>query len=387
MKLLFIINFILLLLSSLCSVYLWILAFFGVRIRKPPSSVKCNRFAILIPAHNEENNIDTLINSLKALCYPKDLYDCYFGADHCVDRTAEKIRNQGFICYEKNDGFPGKGKMLSWLTKKILEEHKGHYTAVVYFDADDQVHPDFLRVVNDSLNAGNEIIQGNSNILNWKDSVFNIINYINVLVTNRLKENSRRNAGLSCFLRGHAMCFRTSVLNELDWSGDSLVEDEELFLRIILKGKKIVWEGAARVENRIPSTMSEAKNQRLRWSRGKIALLRERSLPMLRSLLKNFNWVSLDACLVLLMPTNSVLVGLSFLTWLLSFLFLKEHSLILCWSSALVFSYFLYFLWAAILEKISVKAFLYFLVSPVFIFWRLWIYLMSLKTIKVKKWR
>lgn len=387
MKLLLFVDTVLLFLNSLCSIYLWALGLFGIRVQQRAPSERYNRFAILVTAHNEEQTIDTLIASLKALDYPKELYDCYFGADHCSDKTAERIKKQDFICYEKTDGYPGKARMLSWLTKKILEDDKKTYHAIVYFDADDRVDPEFLKIINDSLNAGNEIVQGNSNVLNWNDSTFTVINHINVIATNRLKENGRRNAGLSCYLRGHAMCFKTEVLEEFDWADDSLVEDEELFLRLILKGKKIIWEHQARVDNRILSSTAVSKNQRLRWSKGKLKLLKEKTLPMLRNLLKNFNWVSLDALLVLLMPTYSILVGLSILTFILSFLFFKNSHLMLWWSSGLVLSYLSYFSFGCILEQVPFRIFFHFLVSPIFIFWRMWIYLLSLRKVKVERWR
>lgn len=387
MKLLLFTNTVLLFLNSLCSLYLWILAFFGIRTRKPPSSQKYNRFAIIVPAHNEENSIDTLIKSLRDLDYPKDLYDCYFGADHCTDRTVERIGDGGLICYEKKDGLPGKGRVLSWLTKIILEEYSGRYDAVVYFDADDQADSNFLKVINASLNAGNEIIQGNSKVLNWDDSIFTIINHINVATSNRLKENARTNAGLSCYLHGHGMCFKINVLRESEWAHNSLVEDEELFLRLILAGKKVTWEHMAVVNNKIPSGMKSSEHQRLRWSRGRIKLLKEKGLIMLKNFIKDLDWASFDVLLVLSMPTHSILVGLSIIIWIVSFVFLQYTYLMFAWSTILLLSYLFYFFLGAILEKIPVRTFFYGFLSPIFIFWRIWVYLISLMTLNIQKWR
>lgn len=387
MKPLLIINFIFLLLNSLCCIYLWILAFFGVKVRRRISSDIYNRFAILIPAHNEEQTIDTLLDSLNKLDYQREFYDCYFGADHCTDETVKKIKNRNFICYEKDDGSPGKGRTLSCLTKKILGEHKGSYDAVVYFDADDQPNPDFLKVINDGLNAGNEIIQGNSKILNWDDSIFTVLNHINVVSVSRLKENGRKNIGISCYLHGHAMCFKINVLQEFEWAYNSLIEDEELFLRLILGGKKVTWEHTAVVNNRMPPGMKSSEHQRLRWSRGRIKLLKEKGLTMLKNFIKNFNWVSFDALLVLLMPTHSILVGLSIVTWLAAFVFLQYSYLMFVWSTILLLSYLSYFLLGAILEKIPARTFFFILISPIFIFWRIWVYLISLMTLNIQKWR
>lgn len=387
MKLLLAAAIILLLINSLCSLYLLFLGMFGIKVQQPPKSNSYNRFAILVPVHNEVDVITVLIDSLKKLDYQSDLYDCYFGADHCSDDTASKIINSGYICYEKNDGLPGKGRMMSYLTKKVLEENKGRYDAFVYFDADDYVEADFLKVINDSLNAGNEVVQGNSAVLNWNDSVFSAINHINVSTTNRLKENARKNAGLSCFLRGHAMCFKTSILEKFDWPVESIVEDENVFLKLMLQDRTITWEHNAKVKNRIFTSMGSAAKQRIRWSGGRINNIRENGMLMLKNFAKKRNWSSLDALLVLLMPTYSILVAVSIFLWLTSLLFLRSHIFLFWWSSVIAGLWALYFFMGAILEKIPLKVLLYFFVSPVFIFWRTWIYLISLTKMKTQEWR
>ena len=44
---------------------------------------KNHKFMAIIPAHNEENVIKNLIESLKNQDYPKELYDIYVIADNC----------------------------------------------------------------------------------------------------------------------------------------------------------------------------------------------------------------------------------------------------------------------------------------------------------------
>lgn len=387
MKLLLIIVKVSLLGNSFCILYLWFLAFFGIRIQKPKKSKKQNRFAILVPVHNEEQVIDTLLLSFKQLDYPHNLYDCYFGADNCTDGAVQKILDKGFTCYEKSDGIQGKAKVLSWLTKKVLGEINKDYDAVVYFDADDSIHPNFLKIVNDSLNAGNEIIQGNAIVLNWSETVFSIINHINVSVTNRLKENARRNAGLSCFLRGHAMCFKVNVLEEFDWPTESLVEDEDTFVKLILKGRKVIWEHEAIVENRIFTTASSAEKQRIRWSRGRVGNVKQKSLIVFKNFIRNCNWTSLDALLVFLIPTYSVLIGASIIIWAASLLFLTNCPLVFWWATTLIVGWLSYFILGTILEKVPIRVLFYFLISPIFVFWRIWIYLLSFKKVKMQEWK
>src|SRR5690242_16080598 len=50
------------------------------------------RFAILIPAHNEETVLGDLLESLRSLDYPHDSYSVHVVADNCTDSTAVLAR-------------------------------------------------------------------------------------------------------------------------------------------------------------------------------------------------------------------------------------------------------------------------------------------------------
>src|SRR5437588_13104108 len=59
--------------------------------RPYPHSKRIN-FAILIPAHNEEVILGTLLESVSKLVYPKDQYTVHVIADNCTDNTAKLAR-------------------------------------------------------------------------------------------------------------------------------------------------------------------------------------------------------------------------------------------------------------------------------------------------------
>ena len=86
---------------------------------KPILEEKVNKFMAIIPAHNEENVIEALIDSLKHQDYPKDHYDIYVIADNCTDRTAEIAKNAGAIVLERFDEeHKTKGHALQWFLNK-----------------------------------------------------------------------------------------------------------------------------------------------------------------------------------------------------------------------------------------------------------------------------
>ena len=75
---------------------------------KPIIEDKNNKFMAIIPAHNEEQVIVNLVESLKKQNYPKELVDIYVIADNCTDNTAKLAKEAGAIVLEiiKNSPFP-----------------------------------------------------------------------------------------------------------------------------------------------------------------------------------------------------------------------------------------------------------------------------------------
>ena len=106
---------------------------------KPLKEDKQHRFMTIIPAHNEEKVVVNLIESLKKLDYPKDLYDIYVIADNCTDKTAEVAKKAGAIVYERFDeAHKTKGHALQWFLAQKIEED-APYDAFCIFDADNIV--------------------------------------------------------------------------------------------------------------------------------------------------------------------------------------------------------------------------------------------------------
>ena len=63
----------------------------------------------------------------------------------------------------------GKGYALDWMFSQMLAQEK-QYDAFVVFDADNLVHPEFLREMNNHLCKGEKVIQGYMDSKNPTDS-------------------------------------------------------------------------------------------------------------------------------------------------------------------------------------------------------------------------
>src|SRR5687768_155204 len=112
----FLLSVIALLLVAVPTAYLLLLALASiVPPKRTMSESGSHRFAVVIPAHDEENVIEATIDQLRRLNYPPQLYDVHLVADHCSDSTADTARRAGAIVHERSDGpRSGKGAALSW---------------------------------------------------------------------------------------------------------------------------------------------------------------------------------------------------------------------------------------------------------------------------------
>ena len=92
-------------LLGIISISFSIFAILGIFVCKrfPKTSIEC-KYAIIIPARNEENVIGNLIESIQLTNYPQDKLKIFVVAHNCTDKTAEIARNyKNVVVYEYNN--------------------------------------------------------------------------------------------------------------------------------------------------------------------------------------------------------------------------------------------------------------------------------------------
>lgn len=282
----------------LIGLYHVFMTFFGwYRKKAEPLCKPQKTFAILVAAHNEEQVIGALLDNLRRLNYPKELYDIYVICDNCTDRTAEIVRSYHVHAYERRNPYlRGKGYAIDWMLKKLWKLPK-QYDAVVMFDADNLVAEDFLLHMNTDLINGHKVIQGYLDTKNpfdsWITSAY-AISYWNV---NRLAQLPRTNLGLACFLGGTGMCFEMNLLKEIGWGATSLVEDLEFTMRCVQRGVYPKFNFDAKVYDEKPLTFMASARQRLRWMQGHFSVARKYFFPLLWQGIKERSWAKIDSAL------------------------------------------------------------------------------------------
>lgn len=342
----------------------------ATRSTRPPKT----SFAIAIPAHNEEAVLEETIVLLRTQDYQSDLFDIFVAADHCDDNTAQVARRNGAICYERSEGPRGrKAYTLQWLLERILTRGK-HYDALVVFDADSRVDPDFLQAMDRALVPERSVLQGRHIIANPEESTFSGLAAVDMRLNNLLRNRAKQNLGLSCRLMGDAMCFSSEVIREHGWPADSLGEDREYGLYLLTQGVRVGYVPEAISIGQAAPGWREASTQRLRWYGGVFQIQKDFALKLFGLGLRKHNWAALDKALELLLPSFSLLALLSVCVAAIQGVWSSLHVLFpLPASIACVLAWVLFPFLGLWIDRASASSYRALLYSPFYLLWRLWL--------------
>jgi len=296
-----------------CCIYLVVLtvaAPFGLRM-PPSTSGPPRRFAVLVPAHDEECVIGRLLMSLAASGYPAGLVDTYVVADNCTDATAVVARAHGAWVLERHDQEQiGKGYalryLLAWLAGAGL-----CYDGYVVLDADSVVSAGFFDAMARRLAAGSRVVQARYGVLSLHCSRAELLREASLALVHYLRPAAKSALGVSCGLKGNGMCFDRSVVARFGWPSAGLAEDVEFHLALVAAGIRVTFAPEAVVLAEMPASLRRARSQNLRWEGGRLATVRRLALPLLLHGLGRRDLTAVDAAVEQLVPPISVPAALA----------------------------------------------------------------------------
>ncbi|WP_232699223.1 glycosyltransferase family 2 protein [Brevibacillus daliensis] len=349
-------------------------------------------FAVLVAAHNESAVIAPLIENLKKMDYPREMYDIFVICDNCTDNTAEIVRKHGAYACERFDSSKrGKGYGIEWMLEKLWTMPK-QYDAVVMFDADNLVEKNFLAVMNDRLCKGQRVIQGYLDSKNPFDSWITLSYAVTYWFTNRMWQLARHNLGLPNTLGGTGLCIESNLLKEMGWEATSLTEDLEFATRCIERGVYPCWAHETKVFDEKPIDLRSSMKQRLRWMQGHYDVGGRYIFSVIKKGFKQRRLGMLDAGFYLFQPMYVLIVTFMSLLFMVRFLdldlaFVPVAAFLPDW---LVFAttgvfWVLPFL-ALYLEKVPLKAYLGIILLPIFFLTWLPIFIYAFFTKNNQEW-
>lgn len=295
-----------------------LIAFLGtiqlIRKKEPRGdSQPMNRFAVIVCARNEEKVLTHLLKSLKDQDYPKKKWHVYLLADHCTDGTVRVAKKYPFVTvYERTDGpQSGKGAVLMWGLAKILREKKDTFDALMIFDADNVAKSDFMSRMNEHLNKGNQVVQGNrisgepyrTFVTKWYACYWPLYTM--------LYSYPRENLHLSCFLTGTGFAIKKELLETYGWNTNTITEDVEFAFQQCLRHDRTAFCFDAICYDEQPSTLSVMIRQLTRWCTGSYQIFFRYFGKWRRSFREKHDIKLIDNLLLLIMGPSVVLQNIS----------------------------------------------------------------------------
>ncbi len=269
------------------------LYFLGVIVKrkKYPEAKKNHKYAIAISARNESGVIGNLLHSIFEQDYPQDLLTIFVVADNCTDHTASEAKRIGgdrVIVYERDCVEKArKGYALQFLFEKIAQDFGvTSFDGYFFFDADNVLAPNFIKEMNKAFDAGAKIVNSYRNTKNFDTNFISASYGIHWCRSSLSFHRPRTALSSSTHIAGTGFLVASSILQK-GWSYVELTEDAEFTTEVVSKGYKIEFCEDAEFFDEQPIDLKTSFRQRLRWTKGRLAVFFKGGYKLLNGLFKN----------------------------------------------------------------------------------------------------
>ena len=265
------------------------------------------RFAVLVAARNEEGVIGSLVESLLAQDYPRELFDVFVLPNNCTDDTEGAARRAGAEILTCSTPVACKGDVLRFAFDHIFT-HRNHYDAFCIFDADNLAEPGFLRAMNNALCSGARTAQGRRDSKNPYDTAVTGSYSIYYWMFSRFYNHPRSLLGLSATINGCGFMISADLLREMGgFQTRTMTEDLEFTAQCSLRGVKVEWVPEAVFYDESPQQFLTSWKQRKRWSTGLMQCMGMYGPRLLGKVIRERDFRCLDQLIFLLAPLMQIL--------------------------------------------------------------------------------
>jgi cellulose synthase/poly-beta-1,6-N-acetylglucosamine synthase-like glycosyltransferase len=268
-------------------------------------------FSLLLPARHEQDVLGDTIDALARLDHPKYEVIVIIGHD---DQGTEFVAREAAARYPRivrvvMDYHLPKNKPKALNT--ALRKCRGDIVGV--FDAEDEVHPGLLRLVEARFEeSGADVVQAGVQLMNVQTSWWSLRNCLEYYFWFRSRLHFHAEKRFIP-LGGNTVFTRTELLREAGgWDPDCLAEDCEIGVRLSTRGAvvAVAYDPQAVTREETPGSIRALVKQRTRWDQGFLQVLRKaewRKLPSRRQ-----RWLArYTLAMPLLQAATGVLMPLS----------------------------------------------------------------------------
>jgi len=301
------IQYILLGLLSLATLYILFFAVAGLFYREPKlgNPVKFRKMAIFIPGYKEDAVITKVAISALQQQYPMGMYDVVVIADSFKEETLQILRGLPVKLIEVQFEKSTKSKALN----RAMEALRVPYDIAVVLDADNIMASDFLAKINAAFDKGYIAVQGHRRAKNLNNS-WAILDAASEEINNHIFRKGHRAAGLSSAIIGSGMAFEygffKSMMSQVHAVGGF---DKEIELKMLKERIKIAYLDDAMVYDEKIQEADVFGNQRRRWLSAQFHYFRTGFPDACKHLLLKGNLDYFDKAIQFIQPPRILLLA------------------------------------------------------------------------------
>jgi glycosyltransferase XagB len=278
-------------------------------------------FTILLPARHEEAVIQETIQRMVDLNYPREKVQILViiergdrGTKQKVSKKLSELRQAGITNV----------KLITFSDPPINKPHGlnlglHHATGdvVVIFDAEDEPHPEILRMVNTIMvDEEAPVVQSGVQLMNYADRWFSALNVLEYFFWFKSRLHYHARIGMVP-LGGNTIFIRRYLLEEMGgWDQYCLTEDADIGIRLSTRRVpvRVVYDDRFVTREETPPTVVQFVRQRTRWTQGFYQILskgdwkRLPTLPQRLMALYTLAFPLLQAILTLYIPVSIYLM-------------------------------------------------------------------------------
>jgi len=299
------------------AIYLFVFSLAGriISLSAAPESKQIGSFVIYIPSYKEDAVIIHTALAALALKYPENKKQVVVIADSLKPETLMMLRSLPIQVVEVAFDKSTKAKALNVAINQTIN----NYDYALVLDADNVCAKDFLLRMNDTLQSGYQVVQG-QRVAKNTDTNYALLDAISEGINNHIFRKGHRAFGLSCAIIGSGMAldfdlFKT-IMSEITAVGGF---DKEMELRLLKQRIRFGYAENAIVYDEKVTQLSTLQNQRRRWLAAQLNYMKKYASEGLIQLLKG-NFDFFDKVIQTLLLPRLILLGITPAVLILSLL-------------------------------------------------------------------
>ena len=255
---------------------LYYVIFFFNSFRKPkvlPKGEIFYKYAILVPARNEDKVIRHVLTALKNQDYPADKFDVFVIIESKDDPTYNITKKFGYtpiirknLVNRRTKGFALQDAI------NYIKDNNMHYDAVMIFDADNIMDKNYISLLNDAKNQGYQVCVGYRNFTNATKNWVSACSATLFSFMNQFTSKGRSTFLKKATLTGTGYYIDFDVIEDAGgWIWTGMTEDVELTTYCYFHNVDMYYYPLAMYYDEQPTSKKVLHTQHIRWCYGYVA--------------------------------------------------------------------------------------------------------------------